>query len=262
MNIHPRYHTLRIALTQDGLPSGALLPFEKIRIAAKAAADCGVRRFELAGGEPLAREDLPVLLMMLSSVCVVEDMTLTTDGLLLPRWAKSIRGGGVQRVIVKLDTFDPGKYRRITGGGDFGAVLAGIRALMEVGFPPATLEVRLMRGVNDDELPSLARLTQMTGVSLRLMELTQAEAEAIRPGAQMTCEQALSLIPGLVQEKESIFRLPGAQGTITLVPSAARESGCLVLSADGILRLGSHEADIRTANEDEILSIIREVISK
>ena len=260
MNIHPRYHTLRIALTQDGLPSGALLPFEKIRIAAKAAADCGVRRFELAGGEPLAREDLPVLLMMLSSVCVVEDMTLTTDGILLPRWAKSIRGGGVQRVTVKLDTFDPGKYRSITGGGDFGAVLAGIRALMEVGFPPATLEVRLMRGVNDDELPSLARLTQMTGVSLRLMELTQEEADAVRPEAHMICEQALSLIPGLVQEEESVFRLPGAQGTITLVPSVARESGCLVLGADGLLRPGGQTADISAADEDEIRSIIREVI--
>lgn len=262
MNIHPRYHTLRIALTQDGLPSGALLPFEKIRIAAKAAADCGIRRFELDGGEPLAREDLPLLLMMLSSVCVLEDMTLTTDGILLPRWAKSIRGGGVQRVSVKLDTFDPGKYRRITGGGDLGAVLAGVRALMEVGFPPATLEVRLIRGLNDDELPSLCRLTQMTGVSLRLMELTPQEAGAIGENAHMTCADALARMPGLSQEVEGLYRLPGAQGAIRLVPCDARESGCLVLTADGMLRAGTHTADIREAGEDEIRRIIGEVMAE
>lgn len=260
MNTPAGYDTLRIALTQEGLACSALLPFEQIRLVAKAAADCGIRRFELAGGEPLRREDLPLLLMMLSSVCVVEDMSLTTDGTLLPRWAKSIRGGGVQRVTVKLDTFDPAKYRRITGEGDITAALAGIRALMEVGFPPATLEVRLMRGVNDDELPSLARLTQIAGVSLRLTEMTQEEADAAAPGARMTCEEARALLPELAQEADGQYRLPGAAGTIAFIRCDARESGCLVLTADGELHAGAHAANVYAMSEDEIRRIVREVM--
>ena len=261
MNIHSGYHTLCIALTQDALPESALASFEQIRKVAKAAADCGIRRFALTGGEPLAREDLPLLLMMLSSVCIVEDMSLTTDGVLLARWAKSLREGGVQRVSVKLDTFDPNKYRRITGGGDFGAVLAGIRAMMEVGFPPATLEVRLMRGLSDDELPSLARLTKMAGVSLRLMELTQQEAGAVAPGAHMTCADALLLLPGLVKEADGLYRLPGAAGTIAFVPADARRCGCLTLTADGMLLADGRAADVRAKGADEILAFIREVAS-
>ena len=156
--------SLRIALTHPEQSPSSYLPFEQIRLAAQAAVSCGVRRFELCGGEPLEREDIPVLCMMLSSLTFAEDMSLTTDGVLLPRWAKALRGAGVSRVIVKLDTFDPGRYRAMTGGGDLTAVLAGIRSLMEVGFPPATIEARLIGGVNDSELPSLVRLTKMTGV--------------------------------------------------------------------------------------------------
>ena len=254
------YDTLHIALTHEHSRTGApLLSFEEIRSAAKAAAALGVRRFHITGGEPLEREDIPVLLIMLSSVAVLEDMPLTTNGLLLPRWAKSIRGAGVSRVIVKLDTFDPARYRAMTGGGDLTAVLAGIRAAMEVGFPPATLQVRLLGGVNDSEIPSLVNLTKMTGVSLRLMELTQEETDAIPGASRLTCEEALRLAPQLSADEAlpGVYRLSPAAGTVTLVPCSQRDAGCITLSADGMLSAGSACKSIRGLGEEEILSALR-----
>jgi len=260
MNTPSVINTLRIMLNEDALPASSLLSFDQIRTTAKAAVDCGVKRFELCGAEPLKREDIPVLVMMLSSLAVLEDMTLSTDGILLPRWAKALRGAGIRRVTVKLDTFDPVKYRMITGG-DLTAVLTGIRALMEVGFPPAALEVRLIRGLNDDELPSLLRLVRMTGVSLRLMELTPEEASVFGPEAHMSCADALKKLPELIVSKEipSVYHLDGASGTITLVPVSQRESGCAVLSAGGMLRAGTDCRHVPSLSADELQSFFREV---
>jgi len=250
--------TLRIALTEEGKENASLLPFDQIHLVAKAAVSYGVRRFDISGGEPLERADIPLLLMMLSSLAVLEDMTMTTNGVLLPRWAKSIRGAGVRSVAVRLDTFDPSKYRMLTGGADLTAVLSGIRALMEVGFPPATLEVRLIRGVNDDELPSLVNLTKLTGVSLRLMELTSQEAAALPRGTHMTCEEALALVPQLAscQDKPGVFRLPGASASVQAVSCGMRDAGCLLLSADGLLRLGDSSVSVCGLTEEEILSAV------
>lgn len=255
-------HTLRIALTHHKQDSASLLSFDQIHAVAKAAANCGIRRIALCGGEPLEREDLPVLLMMLSSVCVLEDMRLTTNGILLPRWAKSIRGAGVQHVTVTLDTFDPGKYRRLTNGGDLTSVLAGIRALMEVGFPPATIQARLIRGVNDDEIPSLVNLTKLTGISLRLMEMTPDEAAAHTPQARMTCKEALSLAAELRPDADCphIFRMPDAAGSVSFIAPDQRDAGCLCLSADGMLSALKHAVDIRllphSALEEAVGSLV------
>lgn len=259
--MNPAYDTLRIALTHEEGKSGALLPFEQIRLVAKAAVGCGVRRFELCGGEPLLREDIPVLVMMLSSLTVLEDMTLVTDGILLPRWAKALRGAGISRVIVTLDTFDPAAYRALTGG-DITAVLTGIRSLAEVGFPPATIQARLIRGISGSSLPSLLRLAKMTGISLRLMEMTQAEADALAPDARMTCADALALILKLSAQEGNpfLYRLPGAAGQVELIPCCQREEGRIVLSAGGMLRAGSFSADVRHLNEQALMQIMQESI--
>jgi len=259
------YNTLRIALMHDDRPNTpeTLLSFDEIRTIAKAAVSMGIDRFEITGGEPLEREDIPVLLMMLSSLTVLKDMTLTTSGILLPRWAKSIRGAGVRRVTVKLDTFDPVKYRILTGGGDLTAVLAGIRALMEVGFPPATLQVRLIGGVNDDEIASLVRLTKMTGVSLRLMELTDEESNALSAQAKLSCEDAFRRAEGLkpVEDMPGTYRLPGASGTVTLVPCENRMSGCLLLSADGMINADDHRLNLRGLDETDAANALKTLFS-
>lgn len=256
------YDTLRIALTHEDSRHGhaLLLSFDEIRQIAKAAVSMGVSRFEIAGGEPLEREDIPVLLMMLSSLTILQDMTLTTNGVLLPRWAKSIRGAGIRRVTVKLDTFDPARYRMLTGG-DFTAVLAGIRALMEVGFPPATLEVRLIGGVNDGEIASLVNLTKMTGVSLRFMELTDDEAALFPSGAKLPCGEVLLRVPALepIESNPGTYRLPGAAGTVALIPCDARSAGCLTLSADGILHAGDMHISLRGLDENNIAEAMKTI---
>lgn len=255
MDNHSPYHTLQLVLTGSETP----ISFEQIRLCAKAALACGVSSIELCGSDPLDREDIPVLCMMLSSLPGFRHMSLTTDGILLPRWAKALRGAGVMDVTVKLDTFNPAIYRTLTAGGDLTAVLAGIRSLMEVGFPPATIEARLIRSVNDAELPSLARLTKMTGVSLRLMEMTANEAAAFFKEAHMTCEEALEHLPNLAAEGQNplVCRFEGAAGTITLVPSCTRGDGCILLDADGTLRAGESILCVRDADEDAMLAAVQ-----
>lgn len=257
------YDTLRIALThEDSQKSHAsLLSFDEIRQIAKAAVSMGVSRFEIAGGEPLEREDLPILLMMLSSLMILKDMTLTTNGILLPRWAKSIRGAGVRRVTVRLDTFDPARYRMLTGG-DFTAVLAGIRALMEVGFPPATLEARLIGGVNESEIASLVNLTKMTGISLRFMELTDDEAAAFPAGAKLSCAEVLRRVATLepVEDITGMYRLPGAAGTVALIPCDTRNTGCLTLSADGMMNTAKASLNLRGLDENSIIEAMKSMI--
>ncbi len=253
------FHTLNLSLMDNQTAAGSLLPFKRIRAVAKAALACGIARIQLTGGDPLDREDIPVLCMMLSSLPGFSRMTLETDGLLLPRWAKALRGAGVRDVTVKLDTFSPATYRQMTNGGDLTAALAGIRAAMEVGFPPITLQVRLLGGVNDVELASLAQLTKHAGVSLRLVEQTDEEAAAL--GAQaLACEDALARIPGLAPDGDG-YRLPGASGTVALLPVSARGAGVLALTADGMLRAGETAVSVRDMDDAQIEQTIQNLMS-
>jgi cyclic pyranopterin phosphate synthase len=147
------------------------LRFEEIERIARAFLSLGVRKLRLTGGEPLLRRDLPQLVRMLRGIPGVEDLALTTNGVLLPRLAAALREAGLSRLTVSLDTLDAETFRKLSGGrGEAAEVLAGIAAAEAAGFHRLKLNCVVMRGVNDGQVLDLLERFRGTGHIVRFIE--------------------------------------------------------------------------------------------
>jgi cyclic pyranopterin phosphate synthase len=147
------------------------LRFEEIERIARAFVDLGVRKLRLTGGEPLLRRDLPQLVRMLRRIPGVEDLALTTNGVLLPRLAPALREAGLMRLTVSLDTLDAPTFHTLSGGrGEVGEVLAGIAAAEAAGFDCIKLNCVVMRGVNDMQVLDLLERFRGTRHVVRFIE--------------------------------------------------------------------------------------------
>jgi cyclic pyranopterin phosphate synthase len=157
----------------DGLPfvsKHEVLSFEEIERLVRIFVDLGVRHVRLTGGEPLLRLDLPVLVAKLRKIDLLEDLSLSTNGFLLPEYARPLRDAGLSRVNVSLDTLDPARFASITRTGTLPRVLAGLAAARDAGLTPIKLNAVVMRGRNDDELGALVAFAAEHGYTLRLIE--------------------------------------------------------------------------------------------
>ena len=152
------------------LPRAEILTFEEIARVVRVAAGLGVRKVRLTGGEPLLRRDLPVLVRLLAGIAGLEDIALTTNGLLLAGQAESLRQAGLQRVTVSLDALDDALFRRMTGARQpVLAVLEAMRAAQRSGLG-VKVNCVVQRGVNEDEVLPLAALCRREGWVLRFIE--------------------------------------------------------------------------------------------
>ncbi len=143
------------------LPKADLLSLEELDRLCSAFIARGVRKLRLTGGEPLVRRGIMTLVASLSrhlSTGALDELTLTTNGSQLPKYAGELAGHGVRRINVSLDTLDPGKFRAITRWGELDKVLAGIDAAQAAGLKVKINAVAL-KGVNEDEFPALLECT-------------------------------------------------------------------------------------------------------
>jgi len=131
------------------------LTFDEIVAIARVANELGIRNFRLTGGEPLVRRGLPDLVRAMRDGCDIDDLSMTTNGYLLPRYARELKAAGLDRVNVSLDSLDPEKFRWIARGGDLATVLGGLEAALEAGLGPVKVNTVVMGGVNDDEIDAL-----------------------------------------------------------------------------------------------------------
>jgi cyclic pyranopterin phosphate synthase len=246
------------------------LSAEEIGCIADAAAQGGVKRIRLTGGEPLVRRDIFEIVARLASIPGIEEVSLTTNAMLLERWAQPLAGAGLKRVNVSLDTLDADKFMRITRGGNIDRFWRGITATENAGLAPLKLNTVVVNGLNADELPALARLTIEHSWHIRFIELMPVgNAQNWGEGFPVLDDRYLS-----VQEMQSrlstlnlqpatasigngparTFRIPGALGTVGFI-SPLGEHFCqncnrLRLTADGHLRpclLLDGEVNIRDA---------------
>ena len=158
----------------DGIerrPHEAIMRYEEIAEVVRAAAEQGVRKVRLTGGEPLVRADLPELVRMIAAVPGIEDISLTTNGFLLERMALRLKEAGLNRINISLDTLNPEKFARITRGGSFESTWRGLELAEALGMTPIKVNAVAMRGVNDDELVDLAKLSIQRGWHVRFIEL-------------------------------------------------------------------------------------------
>lgn len=231
-----------------------ILSLEEIGEIARAAVELGVKKIRLTGGEPLVRRGVLSLCRELRRIPRLQELTLTTNGLLLPGMAAELKAAGVDRVNVSLDTLDPEKYRRITRGGCLEDALAGIQAARDAGLTPLKLNCVLIGGFNDDEIPALAALTERAPVEVRFIELMPiGDTADFGPEAYLPCEAVLERLPRLepaAGERTGVaerFRLPGAAGTVGLIRPLSRcfcaQCDRIRLTADGYLKPCLHSRE-------------------
>jgi cyclic pyranopterin phosphate synthase len=267
------------------LPMDDILTYEELFAIAKAAVDGGVTKIRLTGGEPLLRKNMLEFCRMLAGLPGINDLTVTTNGILLEAMAADLKAAGVHRVNVSLDTFDRGRYARITGHDALAKVLRGIRRAAEVGLSPVKINVVPMRGINDDEIVDLARWTLSKPYDVRFIELMPTSGWArqrhdhlfigideIR--RQVETIGTLQMIPHIQARGPAVYaRLPGARGRIGFIAALShhfcKTCNRLRLTADGKLRaclFAEEEIDIRGplrqgASSEELQQIIRSAVA-
>ncbi len=155
-----------------------ILRYEEIVRVVTIAAKLGVNKIRITGGEPLVRKNLSFLIAAIHNIEGIEDISLTTNGLLLRKHVRELVSAGLNRVNVSLDSFSPAKYREITGGGDINNVLEGIHEARQAGLSPVKINMVPIRGVNDDEIEVFAKLTMKTPLHVRFIEFMPIGASA------------------------------------------------------------------------------------
>ncbi len=153
------------------LPREEILSFEEIHRLARISVDLGVNKIRITGGEPLLRTQLPVLIGMLAGIPGLDDLTLTTNGYLLPQQAQRLKDAGLKRITVSLDSLDQEVFKVMNGRGlGVDRVLQGIEAAVAAGLSPIKINAVVQKGVNDHTVVDLARHFKGTGHIVRFIE--------------------------------------------------------------------------------------------
>lgn len=231
----------------------------------QAAANCGVTKIRLTGGEPLLYTGLEKLIADIRGISGITDLSLTTNATLLAPMAKKLAAAGLQRVNISLDSFRPEVFREITGGGSLAGTLKGIEAALHAGLKPVKINCVLLRGVNDGEIPFFAQKTLQEELDVRFIEFMPITGEAKRwhkfylPLA--AAMDACRTLGPLEEDSAPInggparyYRLAGARGKIGFISPFSRHfcHSCnrMRITAKGTLRacLFDHrEQDLRPA---------------
>jgi cyclic pyranopterin phosphate synthase len=253
-------------------PREEILSYEEILAIVRVGASMGMRKVRLTGGEPLVRHGIADLVAMINGVPGIEDISLTTNGIALPRMAAPLARAGLRRVNISLDTLRPERFHQITRWGRYEDVMEGIAAAREAGLSPIKINVVVMRLINDDEVLDFARSTYEQDWDLRFIELMPFLEE------QETCIKDTSLVLGFVPTEEikqqierelgplepsqtkvghgpaRYFKLAEAKGNVGFISPVSEKHFCescnrMRLTADGKIRpclLTDHEVDVKS----------------
>jgi cyclic pyranopterin phosphate synthase len=228
----------------------ALLSFEEITRLARIFTGLGVAKVRLTGGEPLLRRELPLLVKMLAEVPGLEDLALTTNGVLLPELAADLRAAGLRRLTVSLDTLRPDRFQTLSDTDlSLSRVLAGLDAARAAGFTKLKLNCVLQRGVNEDEILDLAGFAREQGHTLRFIEFMDVgttngwRLASVVPATEihqlLNARWPLEPLPSPAGAVASEWRYLDGRGEVGLIASVTAPfcRGCdrARLSADGHL---------------------------
>lgn len=278
-NFHRTIDYLRISVTDRCnlrciycMPSEGLklikhrdvLSYEEIARVVRVAAGLGVRKIRITGGEPLARKHIARLIASIREIPWIDDLSLTTNGVLLERYARELADAGLHRVNVSLDSLRPDRYREITRGGDISRVMKGIEAAEKAGLVPVKINMVPIRGFNGDEIQEFAGITRDTPYHVRFIEfmpiggkeLWSPEKYIATDEIKATVERIGPLFPVRVRRTgpARYFRFADAPGVIGFI-SALTHHFCgdcnrLRITSDGKLRpclFSETEIDLKPA---------------
>ncbi len=258
------------------------LSFEEIRRLTKLFVELGVRKLRITGGEPLLRPQLGELIGELSMIGQVEDIALTTNGILLGQQSAALKAAGLDRVTVSLDAMDDETFQRLSGGrGGRERVLDGIDQAIQAGLTPVKVNVVVQRGVNEDSVFPLLERFRGTGVIVRFIEyMDVGTMNHWRPEETVSSRELLDLISGRWSltptdrnyhgEVAQRYVYDDGAGEVGFISSVTepfcRDCTRARLSSDGKLftcLFASRGLDLRTplragASDDELLALICE----
>lgn len=246
-------------------PRDEILTDDELLLIIRVAAELGVRKVRLTGGEPTVRAKIVDLVGRIAEVPGIEDLAMTTNGVRLAELAQPLAQRGLRRINVSLDSLDPAKFRAITRWGDLGDVLAGLDAAQAAGLDPIKINAVVVRGYNEDDVVELARLTLSRDYAVRFIEMMPFgsvagfQTNAYVPSAETMArvEAALGPLTPLDTtgyDPARTYRLNGAPGMLGFISSVSQpfcaQCGRLRLTAEGRLRLcllRDDEADLRAS---------------
>ena len=247
------------------LPHDDILKYEEILRLTGVAVRLGISHVRITGGEPLVRRGVTGFIASLRALDGIEDISLTTNGVLLAEVASELRGAGVSRLNISLDTLDPWKFSRITGTDAWEHVWRGITVSEELGFDPVKINVVPVRGVNEDEIAAFARLTLDRGLHVRFIEFMPIGAKdrwcrdvcVTSDEVRAVIEREIGPLAPFASRRSAgpsnNYQIAGAQGVIGFISPITKHfcKSCrrLRLTADGKIRpclLSDTEIDIKT----------------
>ena len=257
---------------------------EIVRLVALAA-QRGLSKVRITGGEPLVRPGIVELVARLARLPGITDLPMTTNGLLLARYAQPLKQAGLHRLNVSVDTLDPTKFAQITGGDALEKVWAGIAAAERAGFSPIKINMVVQRGINDDECVAMARLTLDRPYHVRFIEYMPVanfddwQARHV-PNNEVMEMLSRSLGPLKPLERNGqdgpaqCYQLDGAAGRVGFISAISDDHFCgrcnrLRLTADGKLRpclFSPIEVDLRAAlrsgcGDDELHALFDQALA-
>jgi cyclic pyranopterin phosphate synthase len=258
-----------------------ILDFEEIERFVRIAVSVGIRKLRITGGEPLLRRDLPVLIERLSAIPGIQDMALTTNGVLLPQLAEPLYQAGLRRLNVHLDTLDRQRFLQITRRDDIEKVLAGLALCKKLGYRKIKINAVAVKNLVEPDIVPLARFARENGYEVRYIEFMPLDAQHLWDRSKVLLADDILAMLGreiapLIPVPDPDPRAPATEyqfsdgiGRIGLIASVSRpfclNCNRLRLTADGHLRyclFAVEEDDVKTllrsgASDAEIEALVR-----
>lgn len=262
-----------------------LLSFEEIERFARIMAPLGVNKIRLTGGEPLVRQDLPKLVKSLAGIPGIQDIGLTTNGILLADMAEELYESGLRRINISLDALNPVTFKEITRRDGYEKVLEGIEAAQKAGFSPVKINAVSIRGISEKEIVPFGQMARESNVEIRFIEFMPLDADnAWEREKVLFANEIIDILSKEImplkplgrqdpQAPASDFEFEDGVGKIGFIASVSQPfcESCnrFRLTAEGKLRncLFSHdETDIKTllredTNDELIIQAVQESIA-
>jgi cyclic pyranopterin phosphate synthase len=261
-------------------PREQILSFEDIERFVRVAVTLGIRKLRITGGEPLVRKDLPVLIRKLSAIEGIEDLALTTNGVLLGAQAKDLYDAGLRRINVHLDTLDRERFKQITRRDDLDKVLDAIEVCRKLGYGPIKINAVAVKNLVEPDIVPLARYGRERGIEIRYVEFMPLDKQDLWDrGRVLLADDMIAMIEreigplGEIPDSDprapaTEYRFADGIGRIGFIASVSRpfclNCNRLRLTSDGKVRyclFAIDETDvrplIRTGSDDELRAAIR-----
>lgn len=210
----------------------ALLSVEDIKSIAEVAVGLGITRIRLTGGEPLIRFDIIEIIEALSAIHGLNDLSLTTNGILLEKMAFKLAAAGLGRVNISLDSLDEGNFKNITNGGKLQSTLQGIENSLKAGLTPLKINMVLLKGINDHEIEKFLTLTVNKDLDVRFIEYMPTQGPKKWSHFFLPLQSVVKIAEKIAALEDvpgehgggpaQYFRLKGAQGKVGLISPLSR----------------------------------------